>query len=98
MERDSSHKEAEYKTLQEVASQIAGTSKASVQKVREIISQLCKGRYLTTDELSRLVSRTAPNLRNRYLTPMVKDGLLKLRYPESPNRPDQAYTTVEGKT
>lgn len=95
---DSSHMEAEYKTLQEVASQIAGTSKASVQKVREIISQLCKGRYLTTDELSRLVSRTAPNLRNRYLTPMVKDGLLKLRYPESPNRPDQAYTTVEGET
>jgi len=94
---DSSQTEAEYKTLQEVASQISGTSKASVQKVREIISQLCKGRYLTTEELSRLVSRTAPNLRNRYLTPMVKDGLLKLRYPETPNRPDQAYTTVAGK-
>jgi hypothetical protein len=28
---------------------------------------------------------------------MVRDGLLRLRFPEATNRPDQAYTTVEGR-
>jgi predicted HTH transcriptional regulator len=32
----------------------------------------------------------------RHLAAMTKQGLLRLRHPESPNQPDQAYTTAKG--
>jgi hypothetical protein len=63
--------------------------------VRTVIATLSHGRFLTTESLARLLDRNADRLRKRYLTPTVQEGLLRLRYPESPNRPDQAYTAPD---
>lgn len=103
LEEDSSHStedslhlediDAEMRTL---AEKIASKRKAPVSEVREVINRLCTGRYLTSDVLAQLLKRNAEGLRNRYLTPMVAEGVLKLRYPETPNRPDQAYTSSSG--
>lgn len=49
---------------------------------------------MTTESLAHLLNRNAEGLRNKYLTPMVREGILHLRYPETPNRPDQAYTST----
>lgn len=95
MERDSSHLGAIPETLQAMAAPVAGKGRASPALVREVIVRLCAGHYLTADELGKLLDRNPDGLRNRYLSPMVTEGLLKLRYPDAANRPDQAYTTVD---
>ena len=79
--------------LHAIAAPVAGTGKASAAAVREAINQLCAGRYLTTESLGRLLNRNTENLRNAYLTPMVRNGTLRLRYAEVPNHPEQAYTS-----
>lgn len=105
---DSSHKEErparrpweallpeEQRALSQQAEVIAKTQRARPEAVRQTILELCCDYYLTVDQLSGLLSRNTAGLRDRYLTPMTKEGLLRLRYPESPNRPDQAYTSAE---
>ena len=99
---DSSHLEKQLsllplkeEELRELAESVARRGKVSSDEMQKVIGLLCKGRFLTAEELATQLSRTPPNLRNRYLTPMVTEGLLKLRYPESPNRPDQAYTATD---
>lgn len=77
-----------------LASPVAFAGKSSASLVRKTIVEICKGRFLTAEYLARLLNRNANGLRNRYLSPMVAEGLLTLRYPESTNRPDQAYTSM----
>ena len=79
----------------ELAKSIAERGKVPSEEMQQAIHLLCRGRFLTAEELATQLNRTTANLRNRYLTPMVTNGLLKLRYPGSPNRPDQAYTSAD---
>lgn len=44
------------------------------------ILELCRDRYLTLAELAELLNRAEQNLRNKYLTPMVRAGKLRFRY------------------
>ena len=64
-----------------------------VEETRQMIRQLCRGRYFTAADLGELMNRNANGLRSRLLTPLVEEGLLVRLYPAEPNRPDQAYTT-----
>jgi ATP-dependent DNA helicase RecG len=68
--------------------------KLPVPKLKVVIGQLCADRWVSTSELAALVDREADKLQTRFLTGMVKDGVLELRYPDVRNRPDQAYRTV----
>lgn len=63
-------------------------------EVRRVIATLCSGRWLTAKELGSLMNRDPENLQERFLTAMVKEGILELRYPEVRNRPDQAYRSA----
>jgi ATP-dependent DNA helicase RecG len=76
---------------------IAGPAQRSprlpVEETRKVIQDLCEGRYFTAADLAQLMNRNPNSLRNRFLTPMVEEDLLERKYPEEPNRPDQAYTT-----
>ncbi len=81
--------------LQALASDVAAKGKAAQEQVRRTILALCQGRYLTAEELGALLNRHPGGLRSRYLTPMVEQGLLRLRHPQALHRPDQAYTTTE---
>jgi ATP-dependent DNA helicase RecG len=82
-------------SLRASAAPVATKGKAPAAAVRTVIATLSHGRFLTTESLARLLDRNADRLRKRYLTPTVQEGLLRLRYPESPNRPDQAYTAPD---
>ena len=68
--------------------------KLPVDQLKGIIQQLCQDRWLATSELAALVDRDAEKLQSRFLTAMVKEGVLELRFPEVRNRPDQAYRAV----
>jgi len=69
--------------------------KLPVDQLKGVIQQLCHGRWLSTAELAALVARDAEKLQSRFLTAMVREGTLELRYPEVRNRPDQGYRTCD---
>jgi ATP-dependent DNA helicase RecG len=64
------------------------------QEMEQIILKLCQGKWLTRMQLSELLNRNPEGILSRFLTPMVEHGLLRLRYPDKPNRTDQSYTAV----
>lgn len=68
--------------------------KLPVDQLKGIIRRLCEKRWLATSELAALVDRDAEKLQSRFLTAMVREGVLELRYPDVRNRPDQAYRTI----
>jgi ATP-dependent DNA helicase RecG len=67
--------------------------KINVELMRRIIMQLCDNTMCTRNEISALLDRDPVALQNRYLTPMVAEGLLEMKYPANKNHPDQAYRT-----
>ena len=77
--------------LQKIAEPIANRKKVTADEMQQAISELCQKRFLSTKELAQLLKRDSGGLQQRFIGPMVKKGLLRLRYPEAPNRPDQAY-------
>lgn len=70
----------------------------SGEEIRRVLKVLCQGRYLSLAQLAYLMGRNPEGLRTRYLTPMVREGQLQLRYPNVPNHSRQGYRTVEGVT
>jgi ATP-dependent DNA helicase RecG len=92
---DSSHLAPPAENLRDIAAPVAGTGRNTPGVVKQTILKLCAGRYLTAEQLGDLLHRNATGLRSRYLTPMVAAGQLRLRYPVSANRPDQAYTAAD---
>lgn len=93
---DSRHLPEEVRTqLRDIAKPVADRGKADGEQVMSVISALCRERFLTAQQLADLLNRSTEGLRKRYLTPMTRDGKLQLRYPQAPNRPDQAYTAAD---
>ena len=77
--------------LREVASPVRSTRRAAPALVRETILALCAGRYLSLAELAELLNRNAVSLQQNYVAPLLREGMLQLRFPEQPNHPYQAY-------
>jgi len=65
--------------------------KLPAEKMKSIILQLCGKTWISLKELSVLLNRDSTALQNQYLTVMVSEGMLKLKYPDVRNHPDQAY-------
>lgn len=106
---DSSHKESddwshkleempeeELTKLRVIAAPAFHSSRLPTNETRQIILGLCDRRFLTAADFGQLMSRNPRGLRDRFLTPMVEEGLLVRKYPNDPNRPDQAYTRKKG--
>jgi ATP-dependent DNA helicase RecG len=88
---DSPHLTSELLSLAEPARLKPRLPAAEMQAV---VLRLCNARWLTSKDLAALLSRDAENLQGRILAGLVKRGLLELRFPDVPNRPDQAYRMV----
>jgi ATP-dependent DNA helicase RecG len=72
-------------------------AKLPAAEMQALVLRLCDARWLTAKDLAAVLRRDAENLQGRILTGLVKKGLLDLRFPDVPNRPDQAYRTAQGK-
>ncbi len=96
---DSIHKieiiDNEWDKLVKIAEPARQNQRLSYKEIESTLLKLCQGRWLTRRQLAELLDRNSDGLRSRFLTLMVEHGLLRLRYPEKPNRVDQAYTTAE---
>jgi|GEM_PF-6028962 len=64
------------------------------KEAERIILELCRGCWLRSNELAQLMARKSGGLRERFLNPVVARGMLRLRYPNTPNHSGQAYTAV----
>ena len=85
--------EEELEVLREIAKPIVCKKRASKDLMHEVISRLCIKKYLNAEQLSVILDRDMRNLQERHLATMVAEGVLIMRYPETPNHPEQAYTT-----
>jgi len=81
--------------LESIASIVRDQRRTLPEDMEKTILALCTERYLMRRQLASLLGRNADGLRSRYLTPMVRHGVLQLKYPDTPNREDQAYTSTE---
>ncbi len=54
---------------------------------------LCADGWRTLPELAKALGRTDSTVRTMYLRPLLAQGALERRYPESPRHPKQAYRT-----
>lgn len=82
-----------YLALIAIAEPVRSTQRVERAVTRRVILALCQGRFLTLRELSDLLQRGPETLRNGFISPMVNEGALELRYPDKPSRRDQAYRT-----
>lgn len=85
---------AEVESLLQVATPARQQKRLPPQEMEQILLNLCRNRWLTRNQIAELLSRNPESLRQRFLNPMVEHGLLRLRYPDKPNRTDQAYTAA----
>lgn len=94
-EEDSLHKAPpeEDPALLAIAQLSREKRRLSPEETEQIVQRLCQGRYLTVKQIATLLERNPDAVRNRFLTPMVENRTLDLRFPNEPNRPDQAYTS-----
>lgn len=84
--------------LLRIGAPVRESGKAHAPLVRATILALCTDQYLSLRDLSALLGRNQEGLRNSYVTSMVSEGLLELRYPDTPSHPDQAYRARQGDT
>lgn len=98
MDSDSVHKGklelGELERLTSIAAPARRNRRLSPREMERVILRLCQGVWLTRKQLADFLQRNPDGLRSRFLTSMVAHGLLRLRYPNKPNRTDQAYTTA----
>jgi len=79
-----------------LAAPIKSSRRAAPALVRKVVLELCEDRFLTLGELAELLGRTKQNLRDRYITELVREGQLEVRYPDTPSHPEQGYRTKTG--
>jgi len=65
------------------------------EEIRGLVVDLCTLREWRVEELSALLRRNPEVVRQSYLRPLMRDGLLTMTNPLEPNDPQQAYRAVE---
>ena len=69
--------------------------RAPTERLRALIVALCEQGPIDRRTLGLLLQRSPGVLVRKHLTPMVRDGLLALTHPETPNHPGQAYQAAK---
>jgi ATP-dependent DNA helicase RecG len=78
--------------LLEIARPARERQRRTPEMTRQAILDLCDGRFLSAAQLARLIDRDPEKVVERFLSPMVDEGLLRLRYPSERRHPQQAYS------
>ena len=59
--------------------------------MRELIMRLCDDSFVKLHDLSELLGRGQTFIQQHYISGMLSEGLLELKYPDNKNHPNQAY-------
>ncbi|MGD1849817.1 MAG: RNA-binding domain-containing protein [Cyanophyceae cyanobacterium] len=84
----SEHSDAE---LLDIAAAVRGKKRVNPELMRITIQKLCSVQYLSIEAIAKLLDRSPDTIRTHYLNPMLKEGLLELRFPDKPRHKEQAY-------
>ena len=96
LESSSDHLESSsdhWTKLMSIAQPIREKGKVPKELMEQAIQELCQDQFLTQKQLAQLLNRSPHTLRTGYLTKMVQNGILQLRYPGKATHPDQGYRT-----
>jgi len=85
-----------FRLLSALAEPVRKQQRARPELVRSVILTLCAEEFLTLQQLASLLGRSAEKLHERSVAPLVRENLLRLRFPDTPNHPEQAYRTRTG--
>jgi len=84
-----------YIQLNALGTQAREHNRLDVDTMKQLISELCKGHYISVSVLEVLLDRKPQSLRQNYLKPMISEGVLQMAFPHKPNSPLQGYSTVD---
>jgi len=70
---------------------VRSRQRVAPEETKEMILALCAKHFLTAEQFSKLLGRNPQGIRDRFLTPMLRSGLLEHRFPATPNHEQQAY-------
>ncbi|HII99114.1 MAG TPA: hypothetical protein HA272_07670 [Methanoregula sp.] len=76
---------------QKVFSLLKGKKRTSPDLMRQAILIICENDFVSVEEIATMLSRSRDSVSVHYVSKMVKEGLLELRYPENISHPHQAY-------
>jgi ATP-dependent DNA helicase RecG len=82
-----------YRRLFDIAAPVRKKGRASKTLVEKTILALCTDDFISLRTLAELLNREPDSVRNHYVGPMVKHGILEPRFPGHPNHPQQGYRT-----
>jgi len=85
----------EWEILMTLAVPVTAQKRTPPEVTKAVILSLCQDRFLSLGQLAKLLHRDATTLQSKMLSPMLRDESLTLRFPDSKNRPDQAYTATK---
>jgi ATP-dependent DNA helicase RecG len=68
-------------------------ARSAPDDVQRVILALCRWQPLSAAQIATLIGRTQRNLNQRYLKPLLQQGLLEYTHPNNPAHPQQAYRT-----
>ncbi len=66
-----------------------------MKQIQGILLLLCNQQKFSTEELAKLINRNPDYLRTKYISSLLSQGLLCQTYAETPNHPNQTYSTTE---
>ena len=76
---------------QTVFSLLKGKKRVSPDLMRQAILVICETDFVSVEEIATMLNRSRDSISVHYVSRMVKEGLLELRYPENISHPHQAY-------
>ncbi len=59
-----------------------------------MVIDFCRGEFRTLSEIAQLLQRDEKYVRDYFLSNLIKNGSIELRYPDTPTHPQQAYRTA----
>ena len=80
-----------------IAAPVRAKKKVKPQVMQAALLALCAEDYLTLQQLAALLKRGPKGLQENHLAPLTRAGRLQLRFPNSPNHPQQAYRATPRK-
>ncbi len=74
-----------------VENAMRGRKNIPKEEMESFILDICSERFQTLSDIALILHRTEKAIRDYYIRPMVRKGVLIPRYPEKKTHPDQAY-------
>ena len=83
-----------YSVLLAIAKPVRAKKRTSRALMIKTILALCTEDFLALRTLAELLRREPDTVRNHYITPLIKEGVLVAKFPNQPNHPQQGYRTA----